>query len=915
MEPPDGYDSIANINSVLKGIPSGSSVNVRVFRPNLKADITLDILEENLRESFLRELPPSICVRRAPKDCPIDAAGIGAGDLILRINGEGFTDSFNQWDLGLWLQIAWNRLFGTPHVNELKAQSIVFGFKAGDTIDYEVLRQNRLMTFTVTLSEFGLSQTVNHRFLLIFLFMVILWYLGLKNPNFLESALHMLLWGFFILIMVNRRDVDFGFFAYLRDITAWGCLLILIYRPPQATLRLRKTYFIRSLVVATVFVWLISTWHAFTPFSVEDTSFFTVSGIRIKLFERGVIPITILWTFVFALDYLWQILRKKLAYLSPKSIQNTDLWNAACAGDLQRLVEILNVKTRAEQSGYYETRLRRLIERYNKDSDVSAVTAMRDDILTEDEEDLALSFVAVTWAETTLPILGFLGTVVGIGIAIQGIAQGVIARMEGDGVLQVMRYLKNGFEGMALAFDTTFLGLAALLIVGLFHISVKKKLAIRLEDTREVFGSVIALWATDSTVGELKKANWFRESVRNIVEQVIIEHPSPEYDPLRSIVFAPSVEFEETQAGITQQRRQFISDELKTESWSFVCLGIPQTESHCCFAAIRWEGGNDLIYYFDIANSDEHWLIHTNESFSALFPSNDCQTILALNKSNKLVIGDLLNRQKSGQKLHLIPVDEGSSYEASRVSIISLDRRCFALIGNPREERVMIHCMELYMGAKPRVLAGSSESLIWDNRLWAVHSQSATLFLAGSSSTHNRWRLQRMPMSITSKTQSTEPQNEIRTVTDCLTDIPDKIIPKQLIPLEEDKLLILDASGEVYFWHVGGRPPLILRRPRGNWRVTNENIDRSFIQAGLKGWIAVKSSQHLSMWQMRYGNILIPYDKKPSWHQPGVVFDRLMTSGDGCYLVAIDGRHERISRNENKEIYTWTFPRFVLDEK
>jgi hypothetical protein len=227
------------------------------------------------------------------------------------------------------------------------------------------------------------------------------------------------------------------------------------------------------------------------------TGFNSWSAWRFKLFGSGMIPYAIFWAFLFGMFYLVQIWIKKYVPLG--------ISNAADAGviaavrnknDLQLVAELNAQKT----IGYYGYRLRTMRNRYNIDQDLSAVQAMKDDFLSNDEEDMVLSFNAVSWAEWALPMLGFLGTVVGIGEALGGIQEGVqvlfgASGRQGGDAAALLKF-NAGFAGLAVAFDTTFLGLIFLLTLGLFKVSLKKMIARRLADAREIFFEAVSMWRT-----------------------------------------------------------------------------------------------------------------------------------------------------------------------------------------------------------------------------------------------------------------------------------------------------------------------------------------------------------------------------------------------------------------------------------
>ena len=183
--------------------------------------------------------------------------------------------------------------------------------------------------------------------------------------------------------------------------------------------------------------------------------------------------------------------------------------------------------------------------------------ALKNDLLDEQEGEISLTFAAVRWCEVVLPLLGFLGTVIGIGDAMVGVSAGVGALFRGLPLESAVGDLNQGFRGMSVAFDTTFLGLAGLLLIGAGHQVVKKGLAARLSVVRQQTNEKVSRWigghmlvgviqgvekqmlnsdlrlrALESAVRESDfKAREFRQHSRGMVEAVIREDPSIPIDP------------------------------------------------------------------------------------------------------------------------------------------------------------------------------------------------------------------------------------------------------------------------------------------------------------------------------------------------------------------------------------------------
>lgn len=76
------------------------------------------------------------------------------------------------------------------------------------------------------------------------------------------------------------------------------------------------------------------------------------------------------------------------------------------------------------------------------------------------------------WA---MPILGFVGTVLGISLAVGGFSNFLTTNLNIDDVSQVTSELGNVASGLSFAFDTTLLGLLAGLVANVFSSTVQKR--------------------------------------------------------------------------------------------------------------------------------------------------------------------------------------------------------------------------------------------------------------------------------------------------------------------------------------------------------------------------------------------------------------------------------------------------------
>jgi len=900
----------------------------------------------------LETIPPSVYVKKVRAD-DVKRAGIQKGDLILGIGEQEFHQSEIK---NTPTTVLLSAIFKLLH-QDLKPDRTVAKFRAGETVDFLVMRDQERKSITVTLplrvfaSSFGIPYALS-----IFSLFCLFWmfrgtFLSLRhysgddsNP---EKEKRTMAWeailytGFWGLIIISTFVVDYSTSLFISDILAWGFFVLAFImprrvkdnplrsgivailspiveylsatkdkdteddekekhgpKPPQPTplfqesLRPQKTDFLVPAILATVVFAVLFLLHTYLPsFPGDKASFFTPEGLRVKLFppNESIPSYAILWTFLFGLFYLLAIWRKKYEYLSPTNPKNSAIWRAANTRNFKALVNVLNQQSSAGTISYYGSRFQQLVKRYNKDPDLNAVLAMRDDILEADENDFALSFVMVTWVEVALPILGFLGTVVGLGISISGMQEGVSKlSLEGGTLRDILDNLTQGFEGLGVAFTTTFLGLAGVFILSLFQTLLKKHIAVRLAEARNIFSNVISQWVTNSVVGRLNAGVFELAHVNSAWEHIIFEHPGHQYDAIRKILFKPLIIFQKIGEDVNRERNKFIQQKLG-EGWKFDCMGIPTSNFHGGVVSVKKES-NNYLYRFQIHNSVTDHIIQTNTGFQQLFLSSDLRTIFGLNDRRQLVLG---NWSEDGEgDIQMVPVDNQPLKEKEKVSQVRMYGKDVVLIGRDNGRNISVYSIDLTPGAKPEPWSQLSEIFSWNPDLWAVHVASGTLFAAGKSTQGNNWHIQRI--------QPENPNNQE------VSDFSPGLVPSQLIPLAKDKLLILDAKGKLFYWDITGHPPYLLSVPRGDWDVDST----SAIRVGADGWIAVIANSLLRMWQLRKQSVLVPYepreDERDRFPTSNITSDKFLTTSDGEYLLAIFS---------GQNIATWKFPKTVADKR
>ncbi len=191
-------DNDKNIDQFYQSIPDDSIFTMNVFRLSHRKNKFQYLVKKSLLpDSFVRQLSPTVHVFDVFDGGASDRAGMQVGDLIVKINEKNFTDMMD-------------------------ADRIMRSARAGKTIDYEVIRNNRTITLHVTLARFGFDTSLLIPFICGLIMMGVAIFIGQKSPQ-LKAArllgLALLLFGFALTIGYNKPPYAYhDFFSILRNI-------------------------------------------------------------------------------------------------------------------------------------------------------------------------------------------------------------------------------------------------------------------------------------------------------------------------------------------------------------------------------------------------------------------------------------------------------------------------------------------------------------------------------------------------------------------------------------------------------------------------------------------------------------------------------------------------------------------------
>ena len=226
---------------------AGDSVLITVDRPSETTRINFKVKKLDLSSGMIRVIPPTANVCDVTEGGASDRAGMKVGDLILRINGQGFK-------------------------NVLEADSIMRQGQIGKSIAYDILRGNQSLRLNVTLAAFGIPISLLIMFLSGLLYMFTGTFLSLKRPG-LKAArltgLSFLTLGFFFVVTLLQRDTYIDTFVRIRIFT----------------------------MTCSLFLGMAVTFHSRSYFPIERPEILSRPWIRIAMYVLAVICIAIAMTF------------------------------------------------------------------------------------------------------------------------------------------------------------------------------------------------------------------------------------------------------------------------------------------------------------------------------------------------------------------------------------------------------------------------------------------------------------------------------------------------------------------------------------------------------------------------------------------------------------------------------------------
>lgn len=906
----NGQDAknVEQIANILQRHTINDKLNLLIFRPAIDDKLEIQLTRSQLQNDFVREIPKAVYFKRISDDGPAHKAGIQKTDLLVRINHIDF-GKVSISNPTYWLIARITDIFGSDGDAASAAEILLKSHRPGDVVPFEVLRANELASVELKLErEFGLLFLVlvglTLQLLISSLRLLMQRASGQPEkgkdgkPNLRRPLLSFEI-SYFLLVLINPIIVGFWQLLYLGFLIPFAMLFLLRIEhfPPVIDWILKQLerlvnwlgplgkimrsllYGITSLLntlwrvlihalqaflrepsvilalAITALCWYLIRSAYFQNFpGNEINDFFSIPGLGRKTFESGAIPQVIFATMLFGIIYLGLVCIAE--FIFDKRIYERYFWP-------------------------------RIIEQLLRSPDRTIAINLKNQLVEEKENETISRLVWVQWSQEALPALGFLGTVVGIGLAMEGMMGGLKnLPPDIDPLTVILKFLTirdiyEGFKGLGLAFDTTFLGLVGWLIVGLLQRNVSKRLAKRLSGYDERLDRQILMWGTTSDVGELLEARIFREEIRAIIEHVIWEDRDNKFKSIRDTLFEPVIAFSKINGPGGDASVKFLNNKFGDDAWKFGTLGLANASACCGIISVEKQNANRGlgVIQFHAFDKVDPKMIESNETFAHLLPTNDLRQVLGITAENKIY---RLDFEKSETKLLVTPPDF-EKIAIDKASVITVSGKDVVVLASKQK----LFGYEFGTNGSLFSLHEITREYLWENQFF--HGESCSFWATRKHVNEGEGSIVEYRIQKAKDRYIIEPGFD--------RDLPDSSKVHRLLPITQGRVLMLDKKN-LYYLDTQLPRPKKLELPNN---LSNAITSTSQLWFGRDNWIAIATTGRLRMWKLRRYR-LYSFDQVPALPVP-LEPDKIRMSHDGQYLVG----------HNHNEFFFWEFPKHMID--
>jgi biopolymer transport protein ExbB/TolQ len=626
----------------------------------------------------------------------------------------------------------------------------------------------------------------------------------------------------------------------------------------------------------------LATLHHGIPLGQEPMTLLNGTRMRWMVFERGPIPYVIVWAFLVGVAHVLLAYVRVLLPAGRHAPENEALAHAAERGDGHDLRAAL--MDPLQSKGRFADHVRKVVETAASDPDYATLRTLPTAIVETEEASASKEMVTIDWAEMVLPLLGFLGTIVGMAGAIDKIGQQLLL---GNANRDILR---QGFQEVALAFETTFLGLVGAMVMASGSAALRHALARRIDEQRLFLERVVAIVISGSQVGELTRIKHLREAEQTMLLELVHAGQHEIFQDMRNVLLDPIVQFSQDN-GFSERLQTEVARSLGGSDFHIERLGLP---SRLVASANGWgvliasRGHQRSLIRVGPEGSvlESRGIDRAWSNFDALIPSADLNVMLAVGAGGK---GLFLVECASGRhnSVNLDGMDGGTWCSRGQTQI---DGREFAVLEHSDGATRRL-CWREVTADRPtwgtHIMPGG------ENYCWSLAREDAVVFavwVSGRSTHIGRVDLRE---ALGDALRGSRLQALITAEAD--------ITVTQILAMTREQLLAVDGNGQ----------PLHLDTA-GTGRLQRVAVDRWGNQAKLllacsEPWIAVLQGGDLHMWRMS-GRRLSPYIEGGD---AGRTF-RIGQLPSSSFTLSTD--RGRLHAVKEQTVLTWSFPVYPIDQ-
>lgn len=280
-----------------------------------------------------------------------------------------------------------------------------------------------------------------------------------------------------------------------------------------------------SLITSTLIgLFLTGIWYFIFPVPILSSGYFYDIFVN-----RGNIPYFIVW---FTCSALVILLIKAVKMISQRSVFQKNLIPASLqiitSRNANNLIKNISVKVPRPKTKILANRIILALHQYKNTGSIEQASNILSYQAEIDLGALDASYTMVNTFIWAVPILGFLGTVIGIGSAIGGFTLVIEQAVEIEAIKGALQVVTGG---LATAFDTTLLGLCSAMVL-MFISSPLRKLEEEFLSSIEIFAidnilnrmrgkSGVSVGEDQEVITDKNTANKFKRIVENAVEKCL----------------------------------------------------------------------------------------------------------------------------------------------------------------------------------------------------------------------------------------------------------------------------------------------------------------------------------------------------------------------------------------------------------